>query len=291
MTLQEVEAKIAALKERREELDGKAFSNGVFDGAVHEAIAELEKQTQILEGKRAKQLTADLLGDVVTNEKTQAPPESASAVKLPPLPRLIGFDEVPDPCEDIEVLPHGDGFREFYDTLGKYACYEVEQIAVELIDNPESVGRGVVSLTGAHYYGLIRAAAYVLAEAKLLAALGRDRRNELQKTLLKLIKDSADGLNTRAETAEREIKALRQCVAGDAQGQKHLLDNALRRIEKLEARPVFEYMGVHKDGQKYKRGQFVTTSGSLFHCNQDTTSAPPSSDWTLAVKRGRDAAR
>lgn len=51
------------------------------------------------------------------------------------------------------------------------------------------------------------------------------------------------------------------------------------------------YRGVWKEGEEYTLGDFVTLSGSLWHCNVDAgTKAKPGTgeDWTLAVKRGRD---
>jgi hypothetical protein len=55
------------------------------------------------------------------------------------------------------------------------------------------------------------------------------------------------------------------------------------------------YRGVYLEGKTYERGDMVTHGGSIWHCNADTTTTPPSNgshftkDWTLAVKRGRDA--
>lgn len=50
------------------------------------------------------------------------------------------------------------------------------------------------------------------------------------------------------------------------------------------------YQGVFADGKAYGAGDFVTHSGSLWHANIDTTERPGAGgDWTLAVKRGRDA--
>ena len=65
---------------------------------------------------------------------------------------------------------------------------------------------------------------------------------------------------------------------------------AKRRIAALEATP-FQYLGVHEPGKAYGRGQFVTASGSLWHCSVDGTTARPGesgSGWTLACKRGAD---
>ena len=62
-----------------------------------------------------------------------------------------------------------------------------------------------------------------------------------------------------------------------------------KRITKLEGLQL-KYVGVWKHGAVYAPGQFVTEAGALWHCNYQTTARPgeSSSDWTLAVKSGRD---
>ena len=66
----------------------------------------------------------------------------------------------------------------------------------------------------------------------------------------------------------------------------------LARIADLESRmSEFQYCGVWHDGA-YKRGNFVTHDGSVWHCNVDTCEKPgtDSTAWTLAVKHGKDGA-
>lgn len=68
---------------------------------------------------------------------------------------------------------------------------------------------------------------------------------------------------------------------------------ALRtRVAKLEGEKV-SYVGVFSPGKSYRRGQLCTHSGSIWHCNVATKSVPGdgSPHWTLAVKKGADAAR
>lgn len=67
----------------------------------------------------------------------------------------------------------------------------------------------------------------------------------------------------------------------------HHNDLALR-IKALED-SKFSYEGVYSEERIYRRGNFTTCSGSLFHANTTTTSRPgSSSDWTLCCKRGAD---
>jgi hypothetical protein len=61
------------------------------------------------------------------------------------------------------------------------------------------------------------------------------------------------------------------------------------RVQALVVREPFKYMGVHESEQDYVTGQFVTHRGSLWHCNNPTRATPgEGTDWTLAVKRGRN---
>ena len=66
------------------------------------------------------------------------------------------------------------------------------------------------------------------------------------------------------------------------------VDELEARIATLEARPL-RYEGVHEPGKQYAPGAFVTSGGSVWHCNEATTSRPGDGGaWTLAVKHGRD---
>jgi hypothetical protein len=58
----------------------------------------------------------------------------------------------------------------------------------------------------------------------------------------------------------------------------------------LEAQPAFMYCGVWTEGTDYRRGDFVTHDGSMWHAWQATRDRPGTSQaWQLAVKRGRNA--
>lgn len=61
--------------------------------------------------------------------------------------------------------------------------------------------------------------------------------------------------------------------------------------EMVKELPLQIYRGVFKSDNPYYQGDTVTWAGSLWHCNVTGTKAQPgdgSSDWTLAVKKGRD---
>jgi hypothetical protein len=54
--------------------------------------------------------------------------------------------------------------------------------------------------------------------------------------------------------------------------------------------PALIYRGVYSTGKSYEKGDTVTWSGSVWHCEKATMSKPDdnSGDWRLAVKHGRD---
>jgi hypothetical protein len=62
-----------------------------------------------------------------------------------------------------------------------------------------------------------------------------------------------------------------------------------QHIGELKARTKdFQYVGVFKAEREYKRGNFVTHAGSVWHCDEPTTETPGKSNaWTLAVKSTR----
>jgi len=79
------------------------------------------------------------------------------------------------------------------------------------------------------------------------------------------------------------------------------IDPLKQRIAKLEAElaeakaqiaeaRAVKYCGVWRQ-QTYSKGSFVSHAGSMWHANVDTDGRPNEShiDWTLCVKRGRDA--
>jgi len=56
--------------------------------------------------------------------------------------------------------------------------------------------------------------------------------------------------------------------------------------------PIPVYRGVWEAGV-YERGDMVTSDGSTWHCNAETTEAKPGegADWQMAVRKGKDASR
>jgi hypothetical protein len=84
--------------------------------------------------------------------------------------------------------------------------------------------------------------------------------------------------------AERFAKGIVTIVS---EPMKRIAD----RVKALEEREKhFGFKGVWQASNDYLRGNFVTYDGSLWHCNSDNTRSKPGSgsDWTLAVKSGRD---
>jgi hypothetical protein len=62
-----------------------------------------------------------------------------------------------------------------------------------------------------------------------------------------------------------------------------------RRFARRETTSTMIYRGVHAAERLYKKGDLVTWNGSLWHAERPTKSKPPSDDWKLVAKAGRDA--
>ncbi len=87
----------------------------------------------------------------------------------------------------------------------------------------------------------------------------------------------------------REIVTLVKAYVEPVRAQHAEL---VKRLEELETRAVggVRYEGVYENGRTYIRGSFVSSRGSVWHADRQTSARPgdPDSGWTLAVKRGRD---
>jgi len=94
------------------------------------------------------------------------------------------------------------------------------------------------------------------------------------------------------------VRDLKWLVEGMTEALRGYIEKSLsgpfaelrKRIGALETRQAIRYRGIWDQAEHYDRGDFCTDKGSLFHCNQPSTRQRPGegSDWTLAVKRGRD---
>jgi hypothetical protein len=59
-------------------------------------------------------------------------------------------------------------------------------------------------------------------------------------------------------------------------------------IARLEERGAVEYVGTWRANGDYHRGNFVTTNGSLWHCETSGTKSRPGTDstWKMVIKQG-----
>ena len=108
--------------------------------------------------------------------------------------------------------------------------------------------------------------------------------------------DDGPGLYTDAADASAK-QALRRCGTRSQPGVNRALLASVLTLTKqvneltrqMKAMPTLGYRGTWSKDMSYSVGDFATHSGSVFHCNANTTTRPGNgSDWTLAVKRGRD---
>lgn len=92
---------------------------------------------------------------------------------------------------------------------------------------------------------------------------------------------------------KREI--LNQIRVAQARNANKRLDDLTAKLEALAEKPEISYRGVFDARERYKRGDFCTWDGSMWHCKRDSVNEAPSyshdgsSPGQLAVKNGRAA--
>lgn len=110
---------------------------------------------------------------------------------------------------------------------------------------------------------------------------GRDGRDAIDG------KDGRDGRDGKDGIASRdELNAL-----VNAEVEKRLSDTVQKAVDAaIGALPLMLYKGVWSEGTGYREGNTVTFGGSGWVCMKSDTQEKPGtgSDWTLAIKKGRD---
>jgi hypothetical protein len=95
-------------------------------------------------------------------------------------------------------------------------------------------------------------------------------------------------------TVKAEITKLLDDVLAKAIGTA--IGELMREVEDRFAKKLedvareFCFKGTWSGGMSYKRGNFVSMGGQLYHANFDNRDSRPGSDgsWSLAVRSGRD---
>lgn len=88
------------------------------------------------------------------------------------------------------------------------------------------------------------------------------------------------------------LPAIGQIIRDEIKKAETPLKQRIAALE--ETLGEFGYRGMWQEGIVYRSGNFVTLGGSLWHCDESATTSRPDThnpDWSLAVKRGRDAPR
>jgi len=108
---------------------------------------------------------------------------------------------------------------------------------------------------------------------------------------MKTIKTAIDTLEKKVEDLEAQQTrsaplTVRQLE--DPRDFEIILANGERTLFHI---PATIYQGVYKTKTEYRKGDVVTFDGGSWVCRAERTTYTPatSSDWTLAVRKGRDA--
>lgn len=185
LSLSEIEAKIAALRQRYTELDGKLVpKRGIVDGSVSAAMGAITSEISRLDGLREKALVSDLLG-----EKSEEPKQLSSAPRVGPIPMPVYAtknESLSNPLEGLARLPESEEEQKrLYQEL---AAWSLEQVNSDLERRQKEAAQDIdVRFTQSFFKSLIVTLGMLAAEMRLLVAMGRENRKELEQRLLKRI--------------------------------------------------------------------------------------------------------
>jgi hypothetical protein len=104
-------------------------------------------------------------------------------------------------------------------------------------------------------------------------------------------RSAAEGRMTILQNEDAFVEAMGLVVAAihrETDTKIAALDAKIARLE--TALSAFAFKGAWVEGQRYKRGNFCSPGGAVYHCQVDTLTRPGTDDkvWTLAVPRARD---
>ena len=270
MTLQEIERKIAALKKRYAELEGKLFVAGVMDGAVNDAMGRINAELHRMQKLREDSLVGDLVGDVAPRLPAPAVATKRVVDALPNSFFEMGvFERVDEDPRDNpgDVLGSDVDHKSFFERLANYTATQIAGL-IEGTDGSEDER-------------------FDRAVKKGYDGTAEQFRKELNamKMPVRYTHATHQGIFAALVITLRETRYLLEC-------HKQHRVAMLKRIEALETRPTLRYLGVWNPATLYDTGDFVTQDGSVWACKASTQTRPGTADgalyWQMAVRRGRD---
>jgi hypothetical protein len=110
-----------------------------------------------------------------------------------------------------------------------------------------------------------------------------------------LAKSDADQILAASKMDAGRLKFLARVFCGFKRAAETGTERRIAKFQAIEERLAaleaqqaeFRYCGVWTGGREYRRGNFVTHNGGIWHCNEDTGEKPGiSNSWTLACKSG-----
>lgn len=129
----------------------------------------------------------------------------------------------------------------------------------------------------------------ILGDPAYRAAL-QEKHRESANSVLCDVYDKVGHLPHAAASLDEVFFAM--CMA-ELELVIRALDVARVRIAELEKRPSFDYRGVWEERDIYPKGCFVTWSGSMWYCAEESQGKKPGQGdgphWRLAIRRGADA--
>lgn len=127
-----------------------------------------------------------------------------------------------------------------------------------------------------------------VTQAEIDIALGR-AKPEKPKPAQRTIWTDAE-LNKFVDQISELFPAIKKYVDDLQKEVEGVVVQIGKRLKALEERPELAYKGTWDGATQFNEGNFATHQGSLWACKASTRTEPgTSSDWQLAVKKGRDA--
>jgi hypothetical protein len=123
-----------------------------------------------------------------------------------------------------------------------------------------------------------------------------EKNTAIATDLLKTQRDDITRRYPDEHWQTQEARIIRQALHSVLTSVLMVMGDLRRLTAKVDSHGSFEYRGVHQEGAIYRKGDFVTHNGSLWHANRPTVETPGEGnstrdDWQLAVRKGKDGKR
>jgi hypothetical protein len=223
-----------------------------------EPTNDIDARIKALRDKKQKLLAGEI--DEVPEAHKPAP--APQPLRLP-VDMTKSKDPLVNPFDTIDVLPMEESeLRPILKQAMEFGLHRVNDLIADYRTIAGKHQNTVVAYSQGEHVALRAALATLWVETRQLFKFAREKRKKLEDESL---------VNS---------------------GWFNEIFRRLQALEQRQATP-FTYEGVYADDKAYVRGNFVSHTGSLFHCECPTKGNAPGTGpaFRLAVKRGKDSSK